>query len=97
VVLKGEAAERCACRAWVRLVVICDSYVGYRNSFQGIYRCFDYFGNRNNRLRTIARRTFFAELPTLSSFVKKPLPTWVGRTFFVAVGAVLIYWGLRSR
>jgi hypothetical protein len=37
---------------------------------------------------------FFTELPSLRAIVRKPLPTWFGRLWFVAGGALLIYWGL---
>jgi hypothetical protein len=37
---------------------------------------------------------FFTELPTLRGIVRKPLPTWFGRLWFVAAGALLVYWGL---
>jgi len=30
---------------------------------------------------------FFTELPTLRGIVRKPLPTWFGRLWFVAAGA----------
>jgi hypothetical protein len=41
---------------------------------------------------------FFTELLTLRGFVRKPLPNWLGRLWFAAAGALLIYWGLtRSR
>jgi hypothetical protein len=38
--------------------------------------------------------TFFTELLTLRGIVKKPLPRWFGRLWFVALGALCIYWGL---
>ena len=37
---------------------------------------------------------FYTELPSRRGIVRKPLPVWFGRTWFVAVGALLIYWGL---
>ena len=37
---------------------------------------------------------FFTELPTLRGIVKKPLPRWFGRLWFVGAGALCIYWGL---
>ena len=37
---------------------------------------------------------FFTELPTLRGIVRKPLPRWFGRLWFVGAGALLIYWGL---
>ena len=37
---------------------------------------------------------FFTRLPTLRGIVRKPLPTWFGRLWFVAAGALLVYWGL---
>jgi hypothetical protein len=37
---------------------------------------------------------FFIKLPTLRGIVKKPVPLWSGRLWFVAGGALLIYWGL---
>ena len=39
---------------------------------------------------------FFTELPTLRGVVRKPLPHWSGRLWFVAAGALLIYWGLTN-
>jgi len=37
---------------------------------------------------------FFTELPTLRGIIRKPLPRWFGRLWFVGFGALLIYWGL---
>jgi hypothetical protein len=37
---------------------------------------------------------FFTHHPTLHGIVKKPIPTWSGRIWFAAGGALLIYWGL---
>lgn len=37
---------------------------------------------------------FFTEFPTLRGIVRKPVPTWFGRLWFVAAGALLVYWGL---
>jgi hypothetical protein len=37
---------------------------------------------------------FFTALPTLRGVVRKPLPSWSGRLWFAAAGALLIYWGL---
>ena len=37
---------------------------------------------------------FFTDLPSLRGIIRKALPAWFGRTWFVAVGALLIYWGL---
>lgn len=37
---------------------------------------------------------FFTEFPTLRGTVRKPLPTWFGRSWFIAAGALLVYWGL---
>jgi len=37
---------------------------------------------------------FFTDFPTLRAIARKPLPTWFGRLWFVAAGALLIYWGL---
>jgi hypothetical protein len=37
---------------------------------------------------------FFTDYPTLHGIVKKPIPSWSGRLWFAAVGALLIYWGL---
>lgn len=37
---------------------------------------------------------FFTELPTLRGIVRKPLPRWFGRLWFVGAGALCIYWGL---
>jgi hypothetical protein len=38
--------------------------------------------------------TFFTEVPTLRGVVRKSLPRWFGRLWFVTVGALAIYWGL---
>lgn len=37
---------------------------------------------------------FFMEFLTLRGVVRKSVPTWFGRLWFVAAGALLIYWGL---
>lgn len=37
---------------------------------------------------------FFTELPTWRGIVRKPLPSWFGRLWFVAAGASSVYWGL---
>jgi hypothetical protein len=37
---------------------------------------------------------FFTALPTLRGIVRKTLPTWFGRLWFVAAGAIVVYWGL---
>jgi hypothetical protein len=37
---------------------------------------------------------FFPALPDLRGIVRKTLPTWFGRRWFVAAGAFLVYWGL---
>jgi hypothetical protein len=37
---------------------------------------------------------FFTEFLTLRGIVRKPLPTWFGRLWFVVAGALLVYWGL---
>ncbi len=37
---------------------------------------------------------FFTELPTRRAIVRKPFPSWFGRLWFVAAGALLVYWGL---
>ena len=37
---------------------------------------------------------FFTHYPTLHGIVKKPVPSWSGRIWFAAGGALLIYWGL---
>jgi hypothetical protein len=37
---------------------------------------------------------FFTELLTLRGVVRKPLPRWLGRLWFAAAGALLIYWSL---
>jgi hypothetical protein len=37
---------------------------------------------------------FFAELPTLRGFVRKPLSPWSGRLWFIGGGAILIYLGV---
>jgi hypothetical protein len=37
---------------------------------------------------------FFTELLTWRGVVRKPLPSWFGRLWFAATGALLIYWGL---
>jgi hypothetical protein len=37
---------------------------------------------------------FFTHYPTLHGIVKKPIPSWSGRLWFAAGGALLIYWGL---
>jgi hypothetical protein len=39
--------------------------------------------------------SFHIRLPGLHSEVKKPLPGWFGRVWFLACGAVLIYLGVR--
>jgi hypothetical protein len=36
---------------------------------------------------------FFID-PALRAIVRKPLPTWFGRLWFVAAGTLLVYWGL---
>jgi hypothetical protein len=36
---------------------------------------------------------FFIKLPTLRAIIRRPLPTWFGRLWFVAAGALLVYWG----
>jgi hypothetical protein len=37
---------------------------------------------------------FFTHYPTLHGIVKKPVSDWSGRIWFLAGGALLIYWGL---
>jgi len=37
---------------------------------------------------------FFTEFPTLRGIVRKPISKWSGRLWFVAGGALLIYWGV---
>ena len=37
---------------------------------------------------------FFTHYPSLHGIVKKPIPSWSGRIWFLAGGALLIYWGL---
>jgi hypothetical protein len=37
---------------------------------------------------------FFTESLTRRGIVRKPMPTWFGRLWFVAAGALLVYWGL---
>jgi hypothetical protein len=37
---------------------------------------------------------FFIELPILRAIIRKSLPNWFGRLWFVAAGALLVYWGL---
>jgi hypothetical protein len=37
---------------------------------------------------------FFTRYPTLQGIVTKPIPSWFGRIWFAAGGALLIYWGL---
>jgi len=39
---------------------------------------------------------FFFEFLTLRGIVRKPVPRWLGRLWFVGAGTLLIYWGLRS-
>ena len=36
----------------------------------------------------------FIELPTLRGIVRKPVPRWFGRLWFVGAGVLLVYWGL---
>jgi hypothetical protein len=38
--------------------------------------------------------TFFIPLPSLRGEVRKPIPRWHGRLWFVAIGALLIYLGV---
>jgi hypothetical protein len=40
---------------------------------------------------------FFTELPNLRGIVRKPLPRWFGRLWFVGAGALFVYWGLAHR
>jgi hypothetical protein len=37
---------------------------------------------------------FYAGLPTQRPSVRKRVPRWFGRLWFVAGGAILIYWGV---
>jgi hypothetical protein len=37
---------------------------------------------------------FFTHYPTLHGIVKKPIPSWSGRVWVVAGGALVVYWGL---
>ena len=37
---------------------------------------------------------FFTEFPTLRGIVRKPISKWSGRLWFVAGGALVIYWGV---
>ena len=39
---------------------------------------------------------FFTEFLTLRGIVRRPLPRWFGRLWFVGGGALLIYWGLNA-
>jgi hypothetical protein len=38
--------------------------------------------------------SFHIRLPGLQGEVKKPLPSWFGRLWFLAFGALLIYFGI---
>lgn len=44
----------------------------------------------------LAAGSFHIRLPGLDREVKKPLPGWFGRLWFLGCAAVLIYFGLRN-